>query len=219
MRDKTTSQRLENLPDIIPVFPLHGVLLLPRGQLPLNIFEKRYLAMVDDAMRSHRIIGMVQPVIRNDEKSLFSTGCAGKITSYSETDDGRYLVTLTGVCRFRIAKEENTGKLYREVVPEWKDFLADMEEEGSFFNLDRPKLLGLLREYFEIHEMTCCWDSLERVPGARLITCLSMICPFDSREKQALLETRDMEDRTSKLITMLEIAVRTGEPGIVTSCN
>ena len=148
------------LPDEIPVFPLTGVLLLPRGQLPLNIFEPRYKAMVDDALKSHRLIGMIQP---REDGSLFTTGCAGKITAFNETDDGRYEITLKGLSRFVIGLElPNTPTGYRRIRANWSDFPKDTDPVGHL-NLDRNRLRDLLRNYFDMEGMDCEWSAMETV--------------------------------------------------------
>ncbi len=197
----------ENLPDYIPIFPLHGVLLLPRGQLPLNIFEKRYLEMVEDSMRSHRMIGMIQPERPADEHPIFKVGCAGKITSFQETSDGRYLITLTGICRFRIDGELSSTTRYRQAKVNWNEYQKDFLKP-VINGINRNRLHDLLKVYFHHHELTCDWTHIENAPDERLITCLSMICPLDPYEKQALLEAADCEERAEKFMSMLEFAVK-----------
>lgn len=211
MSDNPYAPDFEDLPEIMPVFPLHGVLLLPKGQLPLNIFETCYLSMIEDAMRGRRMIGIVQPE-RPQSKKLYRTGCAGKITSYQETDDGRNLVTLTGICRFNICEELNTTTVYRQIVPDWKPFRGDLKKDGCT-KIDRDRLVGLLKSYFEMHDLTCSWDHIDKAPDEKLITCLSMICPLEPTEKQVLLEAMTCTERGEKFLAMLEIAVkgRSGE--------
>lgn len=196
---------LDDLPESLPIFPLGGVLLLPRGRLPLNIFEPRYLAMVEDAMAGKRIIGMIQP---RDEKTadVFKTGCAGKITEFSETDDGRYLITLTGVCRFDVDEELPQSRGYRRVRPRWSKYEKDLAEPGCP-GLNKDRLTALLRKYFNQQDMTCDWGAVEGAPDDKLITCLAMICPFDPSEKQALLEAQCGKTRADMFMTMLEMAV------------
>ncbi|WP_435640560.1 LON peptidase substrate-binding domain-containing protein [Micavibrio aeruginosavorus] len=200
---------LDDLPAEIPVFPLSGVLLLPHGQLPLNIFEPRYLSMVEDALKSHRIIGMIQPRgADNAHPALFETGCAGRIVNFSETNDGRYLVTLRGVARFRVRSELDQGRNgYRRVRADWADFSSDLETV-SCLNLDRPRLRGLLESYFELHGLSCDWNAVESATDNKLITCLSMICPLDAGEKQALLEAACCKARADLFMTILDMAVR-----------
>ncbi|HEY8189402.1 MAG TPA: LON peptidase substrate-binding domain-containing protein [Micavibrio sp.] len=193
------------LPDEIPVFPLSGVLLLPRGSLPLNIFEPRYLAMVDDALKTNRLIGMIQPRAGDD---LFQTGCAGKISSFTETDDNRYLITLKGISRFRIAGELPPVKGgYRRALADWSDFRKDIDPAGEL-NIDRGKLTDLLRSYFDMEGMNCDWDAIENASDDRLITCLSMVCPLNAGEKQALLEAPCCKTRADLFIALLEMATR-----------
>lgn len=203
----------DTLPELLPIFPLPRV-LLPRAQLPLNIFENRYLSMVDNALKGDRLIGMIQPRfgaddVNSDPNALYETGCAGRITSFTETDDNRYLITLTGVCRFRIAKE--TGKApggYRRVTPDWSPFLDDLRASGEV-DFDRENMLPFLRAYLEKNKMSCDkWTEVMTIPSEKLVSCLSMICPFDAGEKQALLEAPDLAERARRLFTLLEIHAR-----------
>lgn len=210
MDRNTFAPDFNELPENLPIFPLGGVLLLPCGQLPLNIFEPRYRAMVEDAMAGNRMIGMVQPRDKNvkeikDDTEVFKTGCAGKITEFSETEDGRYLITLTGICRFDIEENVSVVKGYRNVKANWSSYKEDLEEK-SCLGLDRTRLKNLLQKYFEIQEMSCDWQAVEGAPDGKLITCLSMVCPFDHSEKQALLEARSCNDRAKLFMTMLEMA-------------
>lgn len=207
------------LPQEIPVFPLAGVLLLPRGQLPLNIFEPRYIAMTEEALRTHRMIGLVQPrdfnmTLSTDPASLFTTGCAGKITSFEETDDGRYLITLTGISRFHIAKELPLLNGYRRAQVEWHNFSGDLETHDCL-GIDRDHLKDLLRNYFNMEGLSCNWDSIDDASDDKLITALSMICPLDPGEKQALLEAACCRTRARMFMTMLEMAVHNDKDG----CN
>ena len=209
MTEKTghfsSSAAAQDLPPEIPVFPLTGVLLLPRGQLPLNIFEPRYLAMVDDAMRTHRLIGMIQPT-GDEANKLFSIGCAGKITQYEETGDGRYLITLTGVSRFKVIREHPLEKGYRRVSVTWTPFEHDLEQV-SCLDMDREKLTHLLRHYFDQEGLSADWDTVAAVADERLITALAMVCPFEPAEKQALLEAACCKTRAKLFFTMLEMAI------------
>ena len=196
------------LPSILPIFPLTGVLLLPRGRLPLNIFEPRYLAMTRDALAGERLIGMVQPSdpqAAGDNPPVYPTGCAGRITSFSETDDGRFLITLTGISRFHIREELPLLEGYRRVVPDWRDFARDLagDDEPSF---DRERLLRGLRAYFQHHRIEADWDAITSVPGERLVTSIAMICPFEPSEKQALLEAPDLGERAQLLTAIVEMA-------------
>lgn len=207
-----TYKTISDLPKVIPVFPLTGVLLLPRGQLPLNIFEPCYLAMVDEALITDRLIGMVQPKDPGggDGVPLFKTGCVGKITDFAETGDGRYLITLTGVCRFDIEKEIEMKRGFRQVVPDWKPYENDTQETGCL-DMDRDHLCSLLQNYFEQKELSCDWDMIDGVSDEKLITCLSMICPLSAGEKQALLEEKCCFARSKLFLAMLEMAVHEGE--------
>lgn len=201
----------EDFPATVPIFPLAGVLLLPNGNLPLNIFEPRYLKMVEDAMASRRMIGMIQP--RDSDGAnvpVYETGCAGKITEFSETADGRYLITLTGLCRFRVAEELKVATPYRQVKADWMPFKKDIENVGCL-DIDRKKLLELLKSYFVDQGLDCDWSAIESAPDGKLITCLSMICPFDAKEKQALLEAPCCETRARTFMTMLEMAIHDGK--------
>jgi uncharacterized protein len=197
------------LPAILPIFPLTGVLLLPRGRLPLNIFEPRYLAMTRDALAGERLIGMVQPsdaTASGNDPPVYPTGCAGRITSFSETEDGRFLITLTGTCRFRIREELPLFEGYRRIVPEWDVFAHDLEGEGEPA-FDRERLMRSLRAYFQQHEISADWDAVGSVPGERLVTSIAMICPFEPSEKQALLEAADLDERARLLTAIVEMAV------------
>lgn len=196
--------------EVLPIFPLAGVLLLPRGQLPLNIFEPRYLAMTRDALGGDRLIGMVQPSDPNQPAAgnppVYPTGCAGRITSFTETEDGRYLITLTGLCRFRIREELPLLSGYRRVVPRWDEFAYDLRNprEPAF---DRERLVRGLRAYFEKHRIKAEWDAINSVPSERLVTSIAMVCPFEPSEKQALLEARDLDQRAELLTAIVEMAV------------
>jgi len=197
-----------DLPRGLPIFPLPGVLLLPRGRLPLNIFEKRYLAMFDDALGGERLIGMIQPsdARANDPSpALFSVGCAGRITSFSETGDGRYLVALDGIARFKIAEELPLHRGYRRVTPDWAPFGADLAEDNGA--VDRHRLIELLQAYFRQQSLSANWDAIGQAPDERLVTSLAMICPFEPPEKQALLEAGCLSDRARLMMSLLEIAI------------
>jgi Lon protease-like protein len=202
-----------DLPRELPVFPLTGVLLLPRGRLPLNIFEKRYLAMFDDAIAGDRLIGMIQPsnaamgdaVAGDIGPPLYSVGCAGRITSFSETSDGRYLVALDGVARFRIAEELELRRGYRRVVADWSPFAADLTEEDG--PVDRHRLIELLQAYFRQHQLSANWETIGQTPDEKLVTSLAMICPFEPPEKQMLLEADCLSARAKLMMSLLEIAI------------
>ncbi len=199
---------LASLPRTIPIFPLAGALLLPRGQLPLNIFEPRYLDMVRDAMAQARVIGMVQPTDPDTsvyEPDVYETGCAGTVAAFKETDDGRYLITLNGICRFAIVEEFDSRAAYRVVTVSYDDFAHDLDTDGHP-TLDRERILPALRAYLEIHDMSAAFQALEELPGGPLITALSMLCPFEPNEKQALLEASSQSERGRIVTALLEMA-------------
>lgn len=201
-----TYRKLSDLPETMPVFPLAGVLLFPRWSLPLNIFEPRYLNMVDDAMAGHRIIGMIQS--NGDDRihpSLAATGCAGRITSYSETDDGRYLISLTGICRFNIAEELDVPTPYRQVRPDWTAFAHDLIAAPESSLPDRLDLTNSLKRYTRINAMEVDWEAIENAPMETLINALCAGCPFSTVEKQALLEAPSVADRGHTLIALLDM--------------
>ncbi len=208
----------EELPAVLPVFPLAGVLLLPRGQLPLNIFEPRYLNMTRDALGAEggaRMIGMVQPTGSGETATgpvLYRCGCAGRITSFAETEDGRYLITLTGVCRFNSNEERPPKDGYRRVIPDFGPFRRDLEGEETAA-VDRTRLLALLKGYFKARDIVVCWKTIRGLSDDRLVTTLAMTCPFDAGEKQALLETPDLARRAEVLAACLEMAAGEGEGG------
>lgn len=196
-----------DLPQVIPVFPLPGSIILPRGQLPLNIFEPRYLNMIDDAMAGDRIIGMIQPSGGDAvTPHLSPIGCAGRITSFAETSDGRYLITLTGCARFRLAGEISSQTPYRQIRADFTGFEADLtapppDDQG----LDRDGLLDALRAYLENRGLDIDWDTAETAPPEALINSLSMALPFEPSEKQALLEAPALTDRSTVLTALLTI--------------
>ncbi len=199
-----------DLPDVVPVFPLPGVLLLPEGQLPLNIFEPRYLAMFDAAMASDRLIGMVQPSLQALDSGtgtgpLSQVGCLGRVTSFSETGDGRYIVSLSGVCRFRLLEEVSTGKPYR--IFRHAPFISDLSGEYDEDAVDRENLLRVFRAFLDANQLEADWESVERAGNRVLVNSLSMMSPFGPAEKQALLEAPDLKSRADTLIAITEIAV------------
>ncbi|HYI70188.1 MAG TPA: LON peptidase substrate-binding domain-containing protein [Skermanella sp.] len=193
----------------MPIFPLTGVLLLPRGKLPLNVFEPRYLAMTEDALSGNRMIGIIQPsdpLSRASVPPVYPIGCAGRITSFSETDDGRYLITLTGVCRFETVRELPIVRGYRRVDVSWERFAADLEESGPAL-FDRARLVEGLKTYFKIQGISANWDAIDSTPDERLVTSLAMICPFEPSEKQALLECGSLSERASMMVAIIEMSV------------
>jgi Lon protease-like protein len=204
-----------DLPDTIPVFPLPGALLLPRARLPLHIFEPRYLAMLDDALKTpHRLIGMVQSreVPGSDEKRLHAIGCAGRVTQFSETEDGRYMITLAGISRFRIKQEVTGFTPYRRCDVSWEGFSADLGPTEVDRGFDRPRFLDLLGRYFDAMSLSTDWDSLKEAEDELLINSLSMLCPFPPEEKQALLEAPSLSTRRETLVTLIEFSLRGGGP-------
>lgn len=205
---------LANLPRVIPVFPLAGALLLPRGRLPLNIFEPRYLAMIDDALRSSRVVGMIQPTdLEMKVPPLYPIGCLGRLTSWSETGDGRFHVTLTGLIRFAVDAEVTEETPYRLVKANYAPFARDLAEERED-GIDRRRLSESLKSYFKQRQIDEYWPSIEQVSCEVLINSLSMICPFDVAEKQALLEAPALTDRAELLTALIEMAsVSNGQHG------
>jgi hypothetical protein len=201
--------RPEDLPETFPVFPLTGALLLPRGRLPLNIFEPRYLAMTDDALAAGRLFGMIQPDCRPPPlatgPALTRVGCLGRLSSFSETEDGRYLVTLTGVIRFAVAGELPPRHGYRLVRADFSRFAADLDAAAPAADCDRPALLAALRAYFAHCGIEANWDAIEAMADDTLVTTLCMACPFEPAEKQALLEADTPTDRAAALLALLHI--------------
>ncbi|PRY91785.1 LON peptidase substrate-binding domain-containing protein [Donghicola tyrosinivorans] len=203
-----------DLPETIPVFPLPGALLLPRARLPLHIFEPRYLAMIEDCMKTpHRLIGMIQPnpFATSEGAGLHKIGCAGRLTQFSETEDGRYLITLSGISRFRVVAEREGFTPYRRFEVSWKGFESDQGKEETDPGLDRKTLMRSLSRYFANQELSTDWDSLEQAEDEMLINALSMLCPFAPEDKQALLEAPSLVTRRETLITLIEYALRSGE--------
>lgn len=207
--------RFEALPEIIPVFPLAGTLLLPGGRLPLNIFEPRYLTMVLDALGQGRMIGMIQPTHADDGSDappLYKIGCLGRIASFNETEDGRLLISLAGICRFKVVKEEDGISGYRRVTADYSAFRHDFAEDSDI-PVNRKRMIAALKPYFTAQEMDVNWKAIESAPDGILVTTLAMICPFEPPEKQALLEAPDLASRTEILTALVEMAVLTGSSG------
>ena len=201
-----------DLPGTIPVFPLPGALLLPRARLPLHIFEPRYLAMLDDVMKTReRLIGMVQPFEGpGHAKELHKIGCAGRLTAFSETEDGRYMITLSGQSRFRIIEEIDGFTPYRRCKVDWTGFERDLGRVETDPVFDRQPFMALLSRYFEDQGLKTDWDSLGAAEDELLINSLSMLCPFDPEDKQALLEAPSLQTRRETLVTLIEYALRGG---------
>jgi Lon protease-like protein len=207
----------KDFPDIVPVFPLPAALLLPGGRLPLNIFEPRYLEMFDAAMAGHRLIGMVQPrldgAMRADgEPELCEVGGLGRITSFSESGDGRYLVALQGICRFRIQSEVASRTPWRQA--HFLPFLGDLDIEAGADDVDRTGLLRTFRAYLDANGLDADWESVAKAENATLVNALSMMSPYGPAEKQALLEAPDLKTRADTLIAITEMALaEDGEGG------
>jgi hypothetical protein len=218
MTSKAVYRIPADLPETIPVFPLPGALLLPRGQLPLNIFEPRYLAMVDDALKGARIIGMIQP---DEAKAasplqpvLYEVGCAGRITSFEETGDGRYLITLSGICRFRLLDELPATTPYRQCRVDFSSFESDFMPNLGDSEVDRDTLLGTLSAYLDANRIEADWSGIREAPVEALVNGLSMMSPYGAREKQALLEAPNLKARADLLIAVTEFALaEKGEDG------
>lgn len=205
-----------DLPDVIPVFPLPGALLLPRGQLPLNIFEPRYLAMIDDAFLSgRRIVGMVQPHPGDEDAQrprLAEVGCAGRITQLAESGDGRYMLSLTGIARFRISEELPATTAYRQCKVDFGAYAGDFEPRVGEEQVDREGLLKTLREFLDINDMEADWDGIRRAPTEVLVNALCMMSPWGVKEKQALLEAPDLKTRAALLVAVTEVALAKDRP-------
>jgi Lon protease-like protein len=204
--------RPADLPDTIPVFPLPGALLLPRGRLPLHIFEPRYLAMIEDCLKTKtRLIGMVCPrETPGGEKRLQSIGCAGRLTAFSETEDGRYMITLYGISRFRIREEVQGFTPYRRCQVDWSPFTRDLGAAETDPAFDREGFLALLGRFFAAEGLSTDWDNLREAETELLINSLSMLAPFSAEDKQALLEAPDLVTRRETLVTLIEFALRGG---------
>jgi len=209
-----------DVPETIPVFPLSAALLLPGGRMPLNIFEPRYIQMIDEALGGNRVIGMIQPAldgaVREDgEPALCEVGCVGRLTSFAETSDGRYLVSLHGICRFRIAEELAVRTPFRQcrIVP----FAADLRDDQGGGDIDRTALLKAFRQYLEANELEADWESVSRADNAMLVNALSMMAPYGPAEKQALLEAPDLRTRASTLIAITEMALAQDRDDFVSS--
>jgi uncharacterized protein len=198
------------LPERLPIFPLPGVLLLPGGRLPLNIFEPRYLAMTRRALAGSRLIGMIQPkdetAFETGMRPVYPVGCAGRIVSFSETDDGRYLITLAGLLRFRVEAElPRDEEGFRWIRPDYLPYRGDLAPDSGAF--DRAALLGALKSYFGRHNLEADWQAIEKADDERLVTSLAMLCPFEASEKQVLLEAAGLTERAAAMTTILAMAV------------
>lgn len=200
-------EKIDELARAIPVFPLPGALLLPRGPMPLNIFEPRYMAMTDAALASHRLIGMVQPAAPHGRRGddLHDIGCVGRITQIAETGDGRYLMTLYGVCRFRIVKEIPAITPFRQFEVDYSEFGEDLIERAGENEVDRAKVVSALRRFADAKQMRIDWKEIEQADNELLVNALSMVSPFGVEEKQALLEAVDLKARAEVLVAVTEL--------------
>lgn len=205
---------IEALPRVLPIFPLPGALLLPRTQLPLVIFEPRYLRMVEDVVSDHRLIGMMQPAnmpteaplrLSTDRPQIYGIGCAGRITSFTETQDDRILITLTGVARFRVLEELKVKTPYRQVASDYAEFAADLESGSGQDEVDRDLLLKTFRAYLEANNLMTDWDQIMAATNEQLVNSLAALSPFAVAEKQALLEAPDLKARSELLIALTEM--------------
>ncbi len=201
-------------PEVIPLFPLGGALLLPRGQMPLNVFEPRYLAMIDDALKAERVIGMIQPEPDDGRQPeippLLKVGCLGRITQLAETGDGRYIITLTGISRFRLLEELSVTTAYRQARVDYEPFATDFVARAGEEGVDRKGLLKALRDFARVNDLKIDWKGVNEAPNEALVNALSMMCPFGPREKQALLEAATLKDRAEVLVAITEIELARG---------
>jgi hypothetical protein len=206
----------EECPGVIPLFPLSGALLLPRGQMPLNIFEPRYLQMIEDAIRGHRTIGIIQPdpegasVTGKGDTTLFTVGCLGRITQFAESGDGRILITLTGIARFVLEEELPVTTPYRQARVSYDRFGNDFTPRTGEDEVDRTALLRALKEFAAANDLKIDWKGVNSAPNEALVNALSMMCPFGPREKQALLEAVDLKTRSDVLVAITEIELARG---------
>jgi Lon protease-like protein len=212
-----------DLPEVIPVFPLPGALLLPRGQMPLNIFEMRYLAMVDDAFRDgHRLIGMIQPDLAHsaseDKPELFHVGCVGRITQFAESGDGRYILELTGVSRFKVVEELTVLTPYRQCKVDFFAYADDLTARKGEDAVDRKRLLEVLTDFLKVNDLKVDWSGIESAPNEALVNALAMMSPYGPAEKQAMLEAVDLKTRAEILIAVTEMDLAkkrtSGDPGL-----
>ncbi|MEP2942456.1 MAG: LON peptidase substrate-binding domain-containing protein [Hyphomicrobiales bacterium] len=201
---------IDDLPTSIPIFPLSGALLLPHGQMPLNIFEPRYLAMIDAAIAGDRVIGMVQPSFDDNQKEdcgLCKVGCAGRIVSLSETGDNRYLISLIGISRFTIQRELEVTTPYRQILADWRPYQNDLQTDKSGDDVDRDGLLKTFRSYLDVNNLEADWESIEETQTHILVNALSMMTPYGAAEKQALLEANNLKIRAETLIAITEMSL------------
>ncbi|HXW70881.1 MAG TPA: LON peptidase substrate-binding domain-containing protein [Methylocella sp.] len=202
------------VPATVPVFPIPGVLLLPRGDLPLNVFEPRYMAMVDDCLRSHRVIGMIQPDFEAETAeppALCPIGCAGRITQFAESGGGHFLISLTGIARFKLVEELAVATPYRQFRVDFDPFLLDFSPRAGEDQVDRDGVLRTLRDFAETNQLRVDWSSINSAPNEALVNALSMMSPCSPKEKQALLEARDLKKRADVLVAITEIELARGK--------
>lgn len=211
---------LSDLPDTLPVFPLVGALLLPRATLPLQIFEPRYLAMIDDCLRGHRLIGIIQPVGEGGRtgspeprSKLKAVGCAGRLKQYQELDDGRLMIGLSGVARFRPLDEVTLDKSYRSFRVDYRDFAHDLTPSHGGEDVDRPRLIETLKRYLPTRGMQADWGKIEKTETEDLVNSLAMGSPFGAEERQALIEASSLKERAEHLVTLAEMEIAGGTSG------
>jgi Lon protease-like protein len=211
-----------DVPHRIPVFPLCRAILLPRATLPLNIFEPRYLQMVEDVMSTSRVLGMVQPAGSGEEDQdspvartapLRRIGCAGRITSYQELDDGRLLISLSGIARFEVIEEVELAKPYRVCTVSYERFVGDFAAGAGEDQVDREALLGALRAFLQARGLKADWAALAKTPTETLVNSLAMVNPYGSEEKQALIEAPDLKTRSEMLVALAEMEIAAGSRG------
>lgn len=209
MASNIASMNPADLPEVLPLFPLPGALLLPRGLIPLNIFEPRYIAMLDEALRQDRLIGMIQPDPARGEDlglpALYTVGCAGRITQFSETGDGRYLIQLTGVCRFRLVEELGGPAPFRRARVDFSPFESDLQASLGEEGVDRAAILKALKDFSQAHGIGIDWENVNEAANEALVNALSMMAPFGVAEKQALLEAPALAERGAMLVALTEI--------------
>jgi Lon protease-like protein len=214
-RKKENSVTYKNIdssafPSVLSVFPLEKCLLLPKATLPLNIFEPKYISMIDDALSGDRFIGIIQPSIKTTnkkEQNLESIGCLGKISTYIENDDSTYIVKLTGICRFTLLNEIKTDSSYRKFEVNYNNYLDDLSESNTISDTERKKILKIIAEYLNVNDLTTDWEAISDTKTEILINIFSMLSPFNAKEKQALLEAIDIKKRSEVLIALSEIAI------------
>ncbi|MES2253031.1 MAG: LON peptidase substrate-binding domain-containing protein [Pseudomonadota bacterium] len=203
---------IDNLPTILPLLPLHGAVLMPRSSMPIPLLEEEFIAIIDNIPLEHNYIGVVQPILSNmpadvdSSQYLFRTGCAGRIVDIKETDENAYIVTLIGECRFDLVHEVENELLYRTARVDYKRYIMDVIDEIDF-TLDRTRLFHVLKPYFKMIDISPNWDEIQRISNEKLITALTMVCPFQANEKQAILEMPSLQEQSKLVQALLEHAV------------